>query len=401
MTKKQIVVIGTSFAGYTGAIELHDLLKKRDDVEITVLDKSHDFVFIPSLIWYPFGLRNKEDISFDVRPIYAERGINFLQTKVERFDLDRRVVLTEMGEVPYDYLLIATGPKVDFANIPGLGPEQNSWSICNVEHAEEAKHAWERFLDDPGPIVIGAAQGAACFGAAYEFIFNIRYQLKKQGLLEKAPLTYVTAEPFLAHFGIGGFANGEKMAKMMFKQYDINWYTNATVAEVKPESVLLGSGEELPSKFTMIIPRFLGVDAVRNTPGLANANGFIEVDDGYRHPDYPEVFAAGVAVHVAPPDETPIPCGVPKTGYPSEQMAKTAAHNIAAMIEAKDEKKTMPFSMIHAYCIMDTGNMGMMILGDHMLGARHLEFIIPGPQAHWAKVAFEKYFMFTRKRAMV
>jgi sulfide:quinone oxidoreductase len=399
MERKQIVVVGTSFAGYTGALELRERLGDRHD--ITVVAPSHDFVFIPSLIWYPFGLRGKEDISFDVRPVYGQHGIRFVEAAVSGFDLEQRRVLLRGGAtLPYDYLLIATGPKVDFASVPGLGPEHNSWSICNVEHAEETRQAWERFVADPGPIVIGAAQGAACFGAAYEFIFNVRYQLKKLGLLERAPLTFVTAEPFLGHFGIGGFANAKSLSEKFFNWQGINWRTNATVREVLPDAVVLGDGEVLPSKFTMIIPRFLGIDAIRATPGLGNANGFIEVDDGYRHPRYPEVYAAGVAVAVAPVDETPVPCGVPKTGYPSEVMAKTAAHNIAADIEG-GERASMPFSLIHAYCIMDTGNMGMLILGDHMLGARHLEFIIPGPQAHWAKLAFEKYFLFTRRRGHV
>jgi sulfide:quinone oxidoreductase len=399
VARKRIVVVGTSFAGYTGALELRERLGAAHD--ITVVANSHDFVFIPSLIWYPFGVRSKEDISFDVRPIYAERGIGFLERKVTGFDPEQRLVLTSEGPLPYDYLLIATGPKVDFESVEGLGPHKNSWSICNVEHAEETRQGWERFIRDPGPIVIGASQGAACFGAAYEFIFNVRYQLKKLKLLDKAPLTFVTAEPFLAHFGIGGFANGEPMCRKMFQFYDIAWRTNAVIKEVRRDRVLLADGELLPSKFTMIIPRFLGIDAIRNAPGLGNANGFIEVGDDYRHPAYPEIYAAGVAVHVPPAGDTAVPCGVPKTGYPSEVMAKTAAHNIAVDITGEGERKTMPFSLIHAYCIMDTGNMGMMILGDHMLGARHLEFIIPGPQAHWAKLAFEKYFLFTRKRGHV
>lgn len=398
MDRKRIVVVGTSFAGYTGALELHELLG--DNHDITVVANTHDFVFIPSLIWYPFGLRDKQDIAFDVRPIYAEQHINFIEASVTGFDLDQRLVLTSGQPVPYDYLLIATGPKVDFASVPGLGPDQNSWSICNLAHAEETRCAWERFLADPGPIVIGASQGAACFGAAYEFIFNIRYQLKKHHLLDKAPLTFVTAEPFLGHFGIGGFGNAQSMSEAFFKMQHIDWRTSAVVKEVLPDGVLLASGELLPSKFTMIIPRFLGIDAIRNTPGLANANGFIETDDSYRHKQHPEIFAAGVAVYVPPAGETPVACGVPKTGYPSEVMAKTAAANIAADIKG-GEHKTMPFSLIHAYCIMDTGGMGMLILGDHMLGARHLEFIIPGPQAHWAKLAFEKYFLYTRKRGHV
>lgn len=399
MSRKHVVILGNSFAGYTGAIELSELLDGKHD--ITVISKSPDFVFIPSLIWYPFGIRDKKDISFDTRPQLEKHGVKFIQATVTGFDIPGNTVKTTAGDVQYDYILIGTGPHVDFENVPGLGPDQHSWSICNLEHAEETKHAWEKFLENPGPIVIGAAQGAACFGAAYEFVFNIRTQLKKMHLLEKAPITFVTSEPFLAHFGIGGFANGEKMCEMMFKMYDIEWYTNSVIKQVTEDSVILESGKTLPSSFTMIIPRFLGIEAIRNTPGLGNANGFIPVDDGYRHLHIPNVYAAGVAVAVAPIGETPVPCGVPKTGYPSEQMAKTAAHNIAADILGTGEKKTMPFSMIHAYCIMDTGNMGMMILGDHMIGPRHLEFIVPGPQAHWAKVAFEKYFMFTRKHGKV
>jgi sulfide:quinone oxidoreductase len=400
VARKRIVVVGTSFAGYTGALELHELLGKEAD--ITVVANTHEFVFIPSLIWYPFGLREKKDISFDVRPLYAERGIKFLEAHVTGFDLERQVVKTATaGELPYDELLIATGPKVDFESIPGLGPKGHSYSICNVPHAEETRHAWERFVRDPGPIVIGATQGAACFGAAYEFIFNVRHQLKKLHLLDKAPLTYVTAEPFLGHFGIGGFGNAKWMSEKFFSMQGIEWRTSSTVKEVRPDGVVLGSGEVLPSKFTMIIPRFLGIDAIRQTPGLGNANGFIEVGDDYRHKVYPNVYAAGVTVHVPPVGETEVPCGVPKTGYPSEVMAKTAAHNIAADIRGEGERKTMPFSLIQAYCIMDTGDMGMMILGDHMLGARHLEFIIPGPQAHWAKLAFEKYFLYTRKHGHV
>lgn len=403
MDRKNIVVIGTSFAGYTGALELKELLGDRHN--ITVVANSHDFVFIPSLIWYPFGIRDAKDISFDVRPIYSEHGIKFIEAKVTSFDLDKKLVVSSEGEIPYDYLLIATGPKVDFESIPGLGPKGHSFSICNLDHAEETKHAWERFLKDPGPIVIGATQGAACFGAAYEFLLNVRYQLKKHHLLKEAPLTFVTAEPFLAHFGIGGFGAGQKMCEMMFKMYDIEWRTNAMIEEVKADGVQLkgvggNSGEFLPSKFSMIIPRFLGVDAVRNTPGLANANGFIETNDGYQHTKYPEVYAAGISVFVPPVGGTPVACGVPKTGYPSEQMAKIAAKNIAADIEG-GEHVTLPFAEITALCILDTGNMGMMILGDHMLGDRKHELIVPGPQAHWAKVGFEKYFMYSRKHGHV
>ena len=397
MDRKRIVIVGTNFASYTAALELKELVG--DNHDITVVANTHKFLFFPSLIWYPFGLREEKDITFDVRPIYKSHGIEFIEAEVTGFaPAQNQVLLRQGAPISYDYLLIGTGPKVDYDYIPGL--REHSHSIVGLPAAQRTREAWNRFLADPGPVVIASAQGAACFGAAYEFLFNVRYQLAKHKLQDKASLTYVTAEPFAAHFGIGGFGNAQKMCEWMFAHYQISAHFNAVIKEVKADGVVLESGEFYPSKFTMVMPRFVGVDAVRSSPGLANPNGFIEVDDSYQHPTFANIYAAGVAVHVKPPAQPPVPCGVPKTGYPTEQMAKTAVRNIVADIKglAKTHAK---FDDMAAYCIMDTGNMGMLIVGDHMLSPREHEFIIPGPEAHWAKVAFEKYFLWSRRHAHV
>jgi sulfide:quinone oxidoreductase len=397
MARKRIAIAGTNFAGYTAAIELKELVG--DNHDIVVVANTHTFLFFPSLIWYPFGLRDEKDITFDVRPIYEAHGIQFVEDEIDRFDPPTNQILTKTkGAIPYDYLVIGTGPKVDYDYIPGV--RQHSHSIVGLGPAQRTREAWNRFLIHPGPVVIASAQGAACFGAAYEFLFNIRYQIAKHDLADKAPLTYVTAEPFAAHFGIGGFGNAQKMCEWMFRHYGIASRMNAEIERVEADGVYLKGGDFLPSAFTMVMPRFLGVDAVRNTPGLANAKGFIEVDDTYQHPAFKNVFAAGVAVHVTPPAETPVPCGVPKTGWPTEQMAKTAVKNIVASINGAP-LVAQKFDDMAAYCIMDAGNMGMIIAGDHMLSPREHEFIIPGPEAHWAKLAFEKYFLWTRRHAHV
>ena len=397
MARKHIVIVGTNFGGYTAALELKELVG--DNHEITVIANTHKFLFFPSLIWYPFGLRDEKDITFDVRHQYSKHSIKFIEDEVDLFDPPNNGVITRHnGIVSYDYLIIATGPKVDYDYIPGL--REHSYSIVGLNPAQRTREAWQRFLADPGPVVIASAQGAACFGAAYEFLFNVRYQLAKNSLDKTCSLTYSTAEPFLAHFGINGFGNAQQMCEWFFKHYHIQAHLNASIKEVRADGVELENGEFLPSKFTMIMPRFLGIDAVRNTPQLANDKGFIVTDKGYRHHIFPNIFAAGVAVHIAPPGETPVPCGVPKTGYPTEQMAKTAVKNIIADIKGLPQVE-QAFEDINAYCIMDTGNMGMMIVGDHMVSPREHEYIIPGPEAHWAKIAFEKYFLFSRKHGKV
>ena len=116
MKREHIVIVGSSFAGYTAALELYDRLGT--DHDITVIDRKPQFLFMPSLIWYPFGLRDEEDISYDVRPAYEVRGINFIETEATEFDLEAKQVITADGVVDYDYLVVATGPKADYDYIP-------------------------------------------------------------------------------------------------------------------------------------------------------------------------------------------------------------------------------------------------------------------------------------------
>ena len=200
----------------TAALELKNRLGDQHDV--TVLSKARDFLFMPSLIWVPFGRRTYEDISFPLAPVFEKRGVAFKNVEATRIDLHDRVVEDSTGaKTPYDFLVIATGPKLDFDDVKGLGPNHHTQSIFSWKDAERAREAFERFVADPGPVVVGGVQGASCFGAAYEFLFNMAHELKKRGLQARAPLTYVTAEPFLAHFGMGGFGNGTKMTETFFK----------------------------------------------------------------------------------------------------------------------------------------------------------------------------------------
>ncbi|MDW8344181.1 MAG: FAD-dependent oxidoreductase [Verrucomicrobiae bacterium] len=408
-TLPRIVIAGGSFAGLTAAYELKRLLG--DQAKITVIDRNDQFVFIPSLIWVPFGWRNLEDISFPLAPALARRGIEFEHTTIEEIDAKQQLVRTRAGSLPYDYLIIATGPHVDYDVVPGLGPEHGyTVSICNGAHALHARAAWEKFLSQPGPVIIGATQGSSCYGAAYEFVFNLEYALRKAGLRRLVPITYVSSEPFLGHFGIGGLGAGRPMTEWFFRHTKIDWVLDAVIERVERGRVILKQGKRyratgrngdpedmrgqaLPFAYAMLIPPFLGVEAVRRS-GLGNARGFLVVDDYFRHPQYPNIFGAGVAVAVAPPSPCEAGCSVPKTGYISEVMAKYAARNIVASIRGQP-LTPKPVTEIDAKCIMDAGNQGIIMLTDRIYkpGNRKIEMLIPGPWAHWVKVWFEKYFL--------
>lgn len=398
MKRMNIIVAGNSFAGFTAAIELKRLVGY--DHEIIVIGRSPDFVFIPSLMWYPFGLRKEEDIVFDVRGPFSHMDIKFLEAEIVKFDPVNKKVWLHDEYLPYDYLLVATGFRPGYEEIPGSGPEQFSHCISDLRCAREARRAWREFLNCGGPVVIGAADKCANYGAAYEFLFNVMHQLSKNSILHKTKLTFVTSEPYLGHLGIGEDGKKKETAVNLFSKYNVEWLANTSVSEVIPDKVILSDGSEIESRYTMIVPSVTGADAVKNSPGLGNEFGFIETNEEYRHHDFPEVYAAGMSVNIDA--EVAIgECGsVARTSYPTELMAKTAAWNIFADIYGQ-EKKSLPFDDVIRYSVLDAENQGMMLIGEHMFSPVGFEMIIPGPQTHWAKLAHERYFMLSRSMGII
>ncbi len=399
-TGKRAVIVGSSFAGYTAALDLRKRLDPQH--EVLVIDARDHFTFIPSLVWLPFGIRQAKDVTFKLAPVYEKHGITFRNGTVDAIDTDRKVLTVDgADEIAYDVLLVATGPRLAFEKIPGLGPETGyTQSVCNLDHALATRVAWQRFLADPGPVVIGAGQGASCFGASYEFMLNTRYRIEKAGLSDVAPVTFITAEPFVGHFGLGGVKDSGPRMERYLEKLGVEGLPNTVIKEVRDGEMELDGGRVLPFKFSMIIPPFGGVAAVTQAEGLANPAGFIPVDDRFHHPEIDSVYAAGVCIAIAPPEPTPVPAGVPKTGHMSEGMGKVAAANMAAEIQG-GEGKFLPLGDLEAMCILDAGNGGFIFKADHILsGPRHPR-VSAGPHAHVAKVAFERFWMSTRRRGKV
>ncbi|HYU15536.1 MAG TPA: FAD-dependent oxidoreductase [Candidatus Acidoferrum sp.] len=317
MNSKHVVVVGSSFAGFTAAVELRRMLDERH--QVTVISKSDEFLFMPSLIWVPFRLRTREDITFAVGPALARHGIRFRHDAVTRLDLDRRLIATGTGDERYDYLVLATGSKPNYGAIPGLGPRGYTESIMTLPEAERARTAFDRFVAAPGPVVVGSVQGASSHAAAYEFLFSMACELRTRRLAERAPLTYLTGEPSLAHFGRGGLGSAVEITAAFLDTLAIRAITSAAVQAISPGEIRLADGQTLPFAYAMLVPPLLGVDVVRACDQITNASGFVRVNQFYQTAPYPDVFAAGVAVAEGGSSTT-------------EEMAKVVANNIAAEI---------------------------------------------------------------------
>ncbi len=390
------VVIGGNFAGLTAALEIKR--RGKDDHKVVLIDKSPLFLFIPSLIWVPIGRREIKDISFRKDEILKKKGVDFIHAEAKNVDTVNQVVVTDKGDVKYDHLVIATGPKINFDVAPGV--KEFAHYIGSPKGAMDTRKALEEFKKDPGPIVIGATQNAGCMGAAYEFLFNIDRWLRDQKIRKKVDLYWITPEDYLGHFGIDGMPLGKTMLTSFMKMFNIHFRTQVGVEEVKKDKVILSSGEELPSKFTMLMPPFVGVDFVTNSPGLeATANGYMPVGDDYRHPTLPNVWAAGIAVDVkAPFTSKKVPFSTPKTGYPSDETGKIVAKNIIRVANGRTDLKKKAWGKIPGLCIMDAGRKEVIIFSNSLFKPRVFAVMIPNVLYDFSKVLFEKYFLWKSRK---
>ena len=393
-----IVVLGAGIGGIPMAYEMKQLAGSGHD--ITVINDNPYFQFTPSNPWVGVGWRSKKDVTIDLAPVFAKQGIKFVQGKAKKLHAkENRIELEEGDDVSYDYLIIATGPELAFDEIKGFGPEGFTQSVCSVDHAVVANDAWEEFCKNPGPIVVGAVQGASCYGPAYEYAMIMDTDLRKRKIRDKVPMTFVTPEPYIGHLGLGGVGDTKGMLESEMRDRHIKWITNAKIDKVTKEVVhaheMAMDGKvvqkhEIASDYTMMLPAFRGIPAVTGIEGLDNPRGFIIVDEHQRNKTYNNIFAIGVCIAIAPLEATAVPVGVPKTGYMIESMVTATAHNIKEMLDGKEPSHEATWN---AFCLADLGNKGIAFIAKPQNPPRNLNWAAEGRWVHLAKIAFEKYFM--------
>jgi sulfide:quinone oxidoreductase len=398
-----IVVLGAGLGGMPMAYEMKEQLRAGD--RITVVGNGPNFHFVPSNPWVAVSWRKRSDIEFAAAPYLEKKGIAFDPRGAARVHPEvSKLELKDGTMLDYDYLVVATGPKLAFDEVEGLGPTGFTQSICHVDHAEKAAKAWDAFVAEPGPIVVGAVQAASCFGPAYEFAFIMDTDLRRRRIRDKVPMTFVTAEPYIGHLGLGGVGDSKTMLESALRERHIKWICNAKVAKVEAGTMHVVEHDDdgkpkkehkLPFKYSMMLPAFKGIDAVFGIEGLANPRGFIVIDQHQRNPKYQNVYAVGVCVAIPPVEATPVPTGAPKTGYMIESMVSAAAHNIRAELDRRepDTKATW-----NAVCLADMGDSGIAFVALPQIPPRNVNWFSEGKWVHVAKIAFEKYFIRKMKR---
>ena len=416
----RVVILGAGISGHTAALHLRRLLRREH--EVVVVSPRADWNWIPSNIWVGVGRMPARKVVFPLAPIYQRHRIDFRQAKAvairpegdsasDQAAVD--IVYTDtaragqMERLRYDYLINATGPKLNFAATPGLGPEGHSWSVCTPGHAVDAADAFEAVkaklrAGQPQRLVIGMGHGTCtCEGAAFEYTFNVEHELRESGLRDLAEVVYLTNEYELGDFGVGGmtfrqngFVTSSRMwTESLFRERSVKAIVQAHVERVEEGKLfyetLDGTQSMLEFDFAMLLPPFRGADlqafdraGADITSDLFAPNGFLKVDGDYgpkkyedwRAQDWPSSYQSplyanlfGIGIAFAPPHPisqprssprgTVISPAPPRTGMPSGVMGREVAYSMADMIQKGAGAPTHLASMssMGAACIASAG----------------------------------------------
>lgn len=416
----RVVILGAGISGHTAALHLRRKLGKRH--EVVVVSPNSKWNWIPSNIWVGVGALRAERVSFPLAPVYQRKGIAFHQALATALhpsgspELARPHVSirytdsTKVGqieELTYDYLINATGPKLNFAATPGLGPEGHTVSVCTPQHAvQAAAHLAEAIATmkkgQRQRLVVGVGHGTCtCEGAAFEYAFNVEHELRSAGVRDLADLTYLTNEFELGDFGVDGMTFHQQGAETtskywteaLFRERGVQAIVQAHVEKIEPGVIfyeqLDGSKNTLPFDFAMLLPPFRGADLKAFdakgedvTSEIFAPSGFMKVDADYsakpyedwRAADWPHTYESvsyanifGVGIAFAPPhpiskprkssNGTVITPSPPRTGMPSGVMGKTVALTICDRINNGPAAPARRASMadMGAACVASAG----------------------------------------------
>jgi sulfide:quinone oxidoreductase len=408
----RVVVIGAGFAGHTAAMYLGDDLK--GDHQVTVVNPQDYFLFIPSLVWVGTGRMNPDKTHFPIEPVYRKMGVSFVHGRVTEVHPDEQFVLAnpvsggDPVKLDYDYLVIATGPKLNFEGTENLGPDHgHTYSICNLPHATQAR---DKYLEsvarmekgEKQRIVIGTGHpGATCQGAAFEYISNIQKDLVRRNLRDKAELTWVSNERALGDFGVrgvqvrskNGVSDSEQFIKMIFDDYDIKWEVQKGVTAVDGNKIYWqdfdGNDGDIEYDYSVLLPQFKGIpikyvgaDGSDVSAKIVNAAGFVLVDGiyglpydqlvanpdawpgTYQNPNYKNIFSAGIAFAPPGPISAPhtnpkgmmITAAPPRTGMVSGIIGRLVARNISELIKKGRMTHSERMTEMFAACIASMGD---------------------------------------------
>jgi sulfide:quinone oxidoreductase len=369
----RIVILGAGFAALTAVRELR---KRAPHARISLIAPKAEFVYLPSLIWIPSGLRNGADLILPLERFLQDHAVDFIAARVTGLKDAGRTVLTDAGEIPNDALIIATGGRF-IKKLPGI---EHALTLCEGVASAEAIRDRVTAMTR-GRIALGFGgnpnePSAMRGGPMFELLFGLDTLLRRQGKRDNIELTFfnAAAEP--------GKRLGEKavsglLAEMAKRRID-------THLGHKPlgfsEQGVDTEGGHINADLILFMPGLTGPAWAAESGLKLSPGGFFQADEFCRAAGADKVFVAGDAGSFPGPD------WMPKQAHMADLQARAAAENLLLALDGKPVKARFKVELI---CIVDTIDQGILVYRD-----LKRSFLLPSSRLfHWAKRYFEGHYL--------
>lgn len=378
LVKPHIVILGAGFAALTAA---RTLRKKSPKTRITLVAPQATFVYQPSLIWIPTGLRKGGDLAIPLQGFLARHHLEFFAARVTGLTNGGRTVITDQGPLDNDALLIASGGRF-MKGLPGI---EHALTLCEGIAAAEAIRGRLDSMDG-GHIVIGfgtnpAEPSAMRGGPMFELLLGLDTWLRRQGKREQFTLTFFNAavEP--------GKRLGEKaVAKLLgeMQRRGITTYLGKKITSFNSQGVNTEGGH-IPAELILFMPGLCGPEWAKDSDLPLSEGGFIRGDEYCQVLDSNKVYVAGDS------GSFPGPNWMPKQGHMADLQAKVAAINLLRSLSGKPPEAKFRSELI---CIVDTLDSGILIYRDTKRALLFPSSVV----WHWMKRLFEHLYLYKYRR---
>lgn len=369
----KITVAGAGFAALTG---IRELRKRLPDADITLVAPKPEFVYLPSLIWVPYGLRKGKDLVYDIMPLLKKLDVSYVQGSVSGISEDGRTLQTTAHDIENDTLLIATGGRY-IKKLPGIG---NAITICEgVEAAEKMRDRLQEM--DGGTIAMGFGgnprePAAMRGGPMFELLFGLETWLRQQGTRNRFRLIFFSPAPQ------PGKRLGMKAVSKLLNEMDKRGIEPHLGHKIKSfeNHVVATEGGEFAADLIMFMPGMTGPAWVQDSPLPLSPGGMIKADAMTRVAGMEGVFVAGDGGSFPGPD------WMPKQAHMADLQAVAAARNMALYLDGKPAAHKFKVELL---CIIDTLDRGMLVYR-----GEKRSLALPSMRSlHWAKRYFEKAYL--------
>lgn len=373
MSDHTIVVIGSGFAALTAVREL----RKRDRTSrIRVISPKPEFIYLPSLIWIPSGIRKGDDLRIPLAKFFARMDVIHIAAEVNGLKDGGRTIITSVGEVKNDGLIIASGGRF----IKKLAGIEHAITPCEgIPAAEEIRDRLNNM--EGGTIAMGFGgnpkePSAMRGGPMFEFLFGIDTLLRKQKRRDKFKLVFFSPAPE------PGKRLGPKAVKGLLSAMQKRGIETHLGHKMKgfESNKVITEGGEFAANLILFMPGMTGNQWFDNSELPRSEGGLVKADEHCRVPGFTHTYVAGDS------GSFPGPEWLPKQAHMADLQAGAAAANLLDELAGKEPRAGFKVELM---CIVDSMNRGMLVTR-----TPQRNIVLPAIRmAHWMKRLFEWWYL--------